>query len=184
MTPTCRSVLTVATVFVTAIPIAACDIDVRRQESGGKAEVDIQTPVGDVTVRTGVDAPDTGLKVYPGARLLVDQDDPGSADVNIGNSLFGVKVIAAKYESTDAEDKIVDFYRKEMKSYGTVTECRGDIDFRGSGDDRRPVCREKPSSRDLQLVVGPEDRQRIVSVKPRGNGTEFALVYVQTRGKG
>jgi len=183
MTPTCRSLIAAASLFLTAIPIAACDIDVHKQESGGKAEVDIQTPVGDVSVRTGVDAPDTGLKVYPGARPLVDEDDAGNADVNVGNSLFGVKVVAAKYESADAEEKIIEFYKNEMKSYGAVTECRGNVDFRGSGDSRRPVCREKPSARDLQLVVGPEDRQRIVSVQPRGSGTEFALVYVQTRGK-
>ena len=76
MTPTCRSLLAVATLLMTVLPIAACDIDVHKQESGGKAEVDIQTPVGDVSVRTGVDAPDTGLKVYPGARPLVEEDDP------------------------------------------------------------------------------------------------------------
>jgi hypothetical protein len=182
MTPTCRSLLAAASLVLTAIPIAACDIDVRKQESAGKAEVDIQTPVGDVSVRTGVDAPDTGLKVYPGARPLVDEDEAGNADVNVGNSLFGVKVVAAKYESADAEEKIIDFYKNEMQSYGDVTECRGNVDFRGSGDNRRPVCREKHSSRDLQLVVGPEDRQRIVSITPRGSGTEFALVYLQTRG--
>jgi hypothetical protein len=184
MAPSCKSLLAVAALLTAAIPITACDIDVRRREANGKAEVDIQTPVGDVHVRTEVDAPDTGLKVYPGARPLREEDDPASADVNVGNSMFGVKVIAAKYESADAEEKITEFYRNEMKSYGDVTECRGDIDFRGRRGDRRPVCREKPFERDLQLHVGPEDQQRIVSIKPRGTGTEFALVHVQLRGKG
>ena len=44
------------------------------------------------------------------------------------------------------------------------------------------MCKEKPSSRDVQLLTGTEDRQRVVSVKPRGSGSEFALVYVNTRG--
>jgi hypothetical protein len=35
-----------------------------------------------------------------------------------------------------------------------------------------------------ELKVGTTDRQHIVSVKPSGGGSEFALVYVQTRGKG
>jgi hypothetical protein len=182
MAPSCKSLLTVATLVLIAIPIAACDIDVRKQESDGKAEVDIQTPVGDLSVRTGI-AADTGLKVYPGARPLQEEDDPASADVNVGNSMFGVKVLAAKYESADAEEKIIEFYRNEMKSYGAVTECRGDIDFRGKRGERQPVCREKPFERDLQLHVGPEGQQRIVSIKPRGSGTEFAVVYVQTRGR-
>jgi len=174
-----------AALVAIALPLTACNIDVRRHEEGGKAEVDITSPVGDVRVRTDVDSPDTGLAVYPGAQRLREGDDPGSADVNVGNSMFGVKVVAAKYESGDAEDKIVEFYRKELRAHGEVTECRGDIDFRGPKGNRRPVCKERLFSRgDLQLHAGTEDRQRIVSVKPHGDGTEFALVYLQVRGEG
>ena len=90
--------------------------------------------------------------------------------------------MAATYESADTQDKVLDFYRQEMKTYGPVTECRGDVDFRGGGRERRPVCKEKPSSRDVQLLTGTEDRQRVVSVKPRGGGSEIALVFVNTRG--
>lgn len=177
------SLTAAAALVALALPIAACDIDVRKHESNGKADVDITTPVGNVSVRTNVETPDTGLAVYPGAQPLREEDDPESADVTVGNSMFGVKVLAAKFESPDGTDKIIDFYRNELKAYGDVTECRGDVDFRGRGDARRAVCREKPFERDLQLMAGPEDRQRIVSVKPRGHGTEFALVYVQTRGR-
>jgi hypothetical protein len=176
----CKSLAAVALLLTSVIPIAACDIDVRKDESSGKADVDITTPVGNVNVRTNIDTPDTGLAVYPGAQPLRDEDEPESADVSVGNSMFGVKVLAAKFESRDGQDKVIDFYRNELKTYGDVTECRGDVDYRRG----RAVCREKPFERDLQLVAGPEDRQHIVSVKPRGDGTEFALVYIQTRGKG
>jgi hypothetical protein len=175
--------LTAAALVALALPITACDIDVQKHETDGKANVDITTPVGNVSVRTNAETPDTGLAVYPGAQPLRDEDDPESADVTVGNSMFGVKVLAAKFESPDAQEKVIDFYRSELEAYGDVTECRGDVDFRGRGEARRPVCRVKPFERDLQLLAGPEDQQRIVSVKPRGNGTEFALVYVQTRGK-
>lgn len=175
--------LTAAALVALALPIAACDIDVQKEEVDGKAKVDITSPVGNLSVRTNAETPDTGLAVYPGAQPLRDEDEPESADVTVGNSMFGVKVLAAKFESSDGTDKIVDFYRNELKAYGDVTECRGNVDFRGRGEARRPVCREKPFERDLQLVAGPEESQHIVSVKPRGDGTEFALVYVQTRGK-
>jgi hypothetical protein len=169
-----------AALVAIALPIAACNVDVRKHESDGKADVDITTPVGNVSVRTNVATPDTGLAVYPGARPLQDEDEPESADVNVGNSMFGVKVLAAKFESTDPQERIIDFYRNELKAYGEVTECRGNVNYRRG----RPVCREKFFSRgDLQLVAGPEDKQHIVSVKPSGDGTEFGLVYVQTRGK-
>ena len=97
---------------------------------------------------------------------------------------FGVKVIAAKYASEDAQDRIVDFYRREMKTFGAVTECRGEVDFRGGPGARRAVCKERPSSNDVQLVTGTEERQRVVAVKPRGSGSEFSLVYVTTRSEG
>ncbi len=77
--------------------------------------------------------------------------------------------------------EILEFYRREMKTYGPVTECRGDVDFRGGPGSRRVVCKEQPSSDDVQLVTGTEDRQRVVAVKRRGSGTEFSLVYVNTR---
>ena len=175
------TLLTAAALVALALPITACDIDVQKEEADGQAKVDITTPVGNVSVRTNVDTPDTGIAVYPGAQPLRD-DDPESADVNVGNSTFGVKVLVARFESSDAQDKVIDFYRNELKAYGDVIECRGDVDFRGRGEARRPVCREKAFERDLQLAAGPEESQRIVTVKPRGDGTEFALVYVQTRG--
>jgi hypothetical protein len=178
MTQSSRSPLALVALLSMAVPLAACNIDVQKHESDGKADVDITTPVGNVSVRTNVGAADTGLAVYPGARPLEGEKEPRNANVQVGNSIFGVKVVAAKYESSDAQDRIVDFYRNELKTYGDVLECRGNVNYRGG----RPVCREKPFEEDLQLVAGPEDNQRIVAVKPRGDFTEFGLVHVQTRG--
>jgi hypothetical protein len=178
MTHTSRSALTLVALLSMAVPLAACNIDVQKHESDGKADVDITTPVGNVSVRTNVGAADTGVAVYPGARPLEDDKDPRNADVQVGNSMFGVKVIAAKYESSDGQDRVIDFYRNELKTYGDVFECRGNVNYRRG----RPVCREKYFGDDLQLVAGPEDNQHIVAVKSRGDGTEFGLVHVQTRG--
>lgn len=179
-----RARLSLAVVLV-IVPLAACTIDVREGEPGRTTEVDIDTPVGDVSVRTNMDAVDTGLRVYPGALPLRDGDDPENADVDIGNASFGVKVIAARFESSAAADTILDFYRTELRTYGPVTECRGKVDFRGRRGSRRAVCKERAfSRRDTQLVAGTEDRQHIVSVKRRDAGSEFALVYIHTRGEG
>jgi hypothetical protein len=179
-----RSLLAVVALLSMAVPLAACNVDVRKHEEDNKADVDITTPVGNVSVRTNVGAADTGLAVYPGARPLEDENEPRNANVNVGNSMFGVKVVAAKYESSDALERIIDFYRNELKTYGEVVECRGNVNYRNG----RPVCREKLFADDLQLVAGPEHQQHIVSVKPHRDGTkfgrtEFGLVYVQTRGK-
>jgi hypothetical protein len=178
MNYTSRSLLAFVALLSMAAPLAACNIDAQKHESDGKADVDITTPVGNVSVRTNAGAADTGLAVYPGARPLENENEPKNANVNVGNSMFGVKVVAARYESSDAQDRILDFYRRELKSYGEVVECRGNVNYRKG----RPVCHEKAVSDDLQLVAGPEDNQRIVAVKPHRDGTEFGLVHVQTRG--
>lgn len=165
---------------VVVLPITGCGIDVHEAERG--KSVDIKSVLGDVSVRTNVANPETGLAVYPGAQPLREHGEHESANVNVASRWFGVRVVAAKYESRDAQDKILEFYRREMKTYGPVTECRGNVDFRGSHGNRRAVCKEQPSSDDVQLAAGSEGRQRIVAVKPRGDGSEFSLVYVNTQG--
>ena len=48
----------------------------------------------------------------------------------------------------------------------------------------QPVCENKPSSDEVELVSGTEEDHRLVSVKPRGQGSEFALVSIQIGEKG
>ena len=171
----------VLSIVLAAVPLAACSVDVRNQESGGRAEVDVRTPVGGVSVRTDVDPGDTGLPVYPGARLVQNEiDEPESANVTVGAPWFGLAVVAATFESADPPEKIVEFYRAEMKTYGEVVVCRGDVDFPGE----RLVCREDSSSDGVQLGVGNERQHRLVDVTPRGGGSRFALVYVRTGEEG
>jgi hypothetical protein len=168
-----------APAILAALPVillAAACVVVREEEDG--KTVGVSTPVGALAARTGEHAGNTGLRVYPGARLSRDSKDGDSerATVSIATPWVGVHVNAAEYESSDSPERILNFYREEMKSFGAVTECRGDVNFRNG----RPECRSGRSSNDIQLLVGTEDRHRIVSIKPRGEGSEFALVSIQT----
>ena len=171
-----RPLIVMAGVVPAIVLVAACVV-VREDEDGDANRVAISTPVGGMAARTGENAGNTGLRVYPGAQLTRDTHD-GNADranVSIGTPWFGLHVIAAEYESGESPERILSFYREEMKSFGSVTECRGEVDFRHD----RPECRWRSSSEDVQLVAGSEERHRIVSVKPRADGSEFALVSIQ-----
>lgn len=171
-----------AALVATSLVLPACGMTVDRDDQGRNAKVDIRTPLGNLNVRTNIDAAATGLPVYPGARpVRGHRHEPESADVNVGNSYFGVKVVAAKFEHTDAPEPIVNFYKNAMQAYGDVVECHGNIDFQG-GRRSHPVCKERARSREVQLAAGTEDRHRIVVVKPRGTGSEFSAVYIETRG--
>lgn len=164
--------------------LSACSMNVDKQGEGAKKNVDIQTPFGGLKVRTDVDPKDTGLPVYAGARRLPDDEhDTSSANVTLGVPGFGMKVIAAKFESDDTSDQVLEFYRKEMKAYGSVTECKGGIDLKGDPGDQEITCKTGVGLRDkVELAVGKGSSHRIVSVEPRAKGCKFALVYLQMHG--
>ena len=172
-----RSVIAIAPI---ALLLVACDVDVKGE--GESKDVDIRMPFGDISVRTSGEGPETGLPVYPGARPLRDADEPEHADVKVRISDVGVNGAAAKYESDDAPQAILDFYKDKMSAHGAVVECKGDIEF--EGDPKQPVCDEDSSSTETQLVTGTEEKHRLVSVKPRGGGAEFAVVSIQIDKRG
>jgi len=165
-------------VLVAAVLLAGlCGCKVRKQGEGANKKVDIETPVGSLHVDTEVDPKDTGLEVYPGAIRAEDGEKKHAGNVSLDTAVAGFKMVALKYRSDDPPDKLLDFYRKQLKAYGDVSECHGHIRFSGL----KMRCDETGFSQETNLVAGTEDRHRIVSVRPDGKGSTFALVYVQTR---
>jgi hypothetical protein len=176
--------------------LAGCSIHEQKSSDNKDKKVEISTPFGGLKVNTDVNVADTGLPVYPGARQVPrDEHDSSSANVNISVGGFALRVVAVKFESDDAPDKVLSFYRDKVKSYGAkgqYVECHGlDIEVNGgsfkSDDDdeaKELSCGKHQGKGDsTELKAGTPDRQHIVSVKPKGGGTEFALVYVNKKGK-
>jgi hypothetical protein len=163
---------------------SACSVSTHDQGSGEDKKVDIKTPFAEIHVGSDTGAQDAGLSVYPGAKPKQDSNDKHRANVQIGGENFGVKVVAATYLTDDTPQKVIDFYRNDLKRYGKVLECTKGIQedkHEGGGELR---CDDKGSQEPgkLDLAVGVPERQHIVSVKPNGKGTEFSTVYVQVRG--
>jgi len=157
--------------------LSGCKI--QKHGEGANKKVDIETPVGSLHVNTQVDPKETGLEVYPGATRTEDEEKKHAANVSLDLAVAGFKMVALKYRSDDPPDKLLDFYRKQLKAYGDVSECHGSITFSGL----KMRCDETGLRNETSLAAGTEDRHRIVSVKPEGKGSTFALVYVQTRGE-
>jgi hypothetical protein len=178
------SVSTAATLAFTALlllAILACNITKRGEK--GKEQVDIETPVGSIHVNQPMSASDTGLPGYPGARPADASEDGKSANVNIDTAKFGLKVIAVKFNTDDSPNKVLDFYRQKLKSMGPVSECQGsfDLNVKNKGQQQEIRWEEKPG--ETELLVGEGNRHRVVKVKPHGKGSEFALVFIQSRGE-
>lgn len=155
---------------------------------------DVRSSVGDLHLGSDADAQKVGLPLYPGSQRRNNDEGDGSdpANVSIFTQSFGFKLVLAKYESDDAPGKVIDYYRNKLKKYGKVLEChtrehdgeahaeisddKHSKDLKCDGDNTGPVT---------ELKVGTEDNQHVVAVesKKSGNGTNFALVYVYSRGK-
>jgi hypothetical protein len=168
-----------------------------RDENGDKATeskgAEITTPFGTLRARNEDNGKATGLAVYPGARLLKEKDNDHGGNVVIDTPVFGLKVVAVKYETDDSPEKVLDFYRKELKQYGKkVLECRpshepddvvvGDVHKNKSENELTCDKDDKGSGPVTELKAGTEDNQHVVGVEQKGKSTHFALVYVRVHG--
>lgn len=187
-----RLMATVAAFLV----FSACSVNVDKHGEDGEKKVDIQTPMGGLHVSGGADVRDVGLSVYPNAHPKPKSDDDNderSANVNLSFGNFGLKVVAVEYLSDDAPDKVLAYYSNELKKYGKVLQCEGTSagfnahigksdDDKDDSDSGALTCGDSKGA-GTELKVGSKANQHIVSVKPNGKGSDFALVYVRTRGK-
>jgi len=170
--------------------LPACSINANDKSKDGEAHVDIKSPMGDLHVSEQADIRDAGLTLYPGAKPAPkdDGDDKKSANVNLSLPGFSLKVVAAEFNSDDAPTKIITYYDKELQKYGKPIQCKGEWStghgghVESSGEDKmaKPVSCDKGGSGDsVELKVGTEGNQHVVAVKPNGQGSRFALVYVR-----
>jgi len=170
--------------------LSACSVNVKKEANGQDKQVDIDTPVGGIHVAQGANPEDVGVAVYPGARLK-QKDSSGndkSANVNISGFGYGLKVVALEYESNDAPSKVVDYYKDQLKKFGSVLVCHtSHLDVNTEMKDRdkgsQELTCEGPGGSNVELKVGTKQNQHIVAVEPEGSGSSFSLVYVRTHGK-
>ena len=172
--------------------LLACSINVKKEKDGEEKQVDISSPIGGIHVRKDATAADTGLPVYPGAKLK-EKDSDGSdksANVNISGFGYGLRVVALEYASDDPPAKVVSYYQDQLKKYGNVLVCHTthldvNTDMKGSSHnkDSDDLTCEGSSGTNVELKVGTKENQHIVAVEPEGKGSSFSLVYVRTHGK-
>jgi hypothetical protein len=195
---TARVAGTTAMAAAMLMVFSACKIHVDKAKNGEEDKVDIQTPLGGIHVNKDVNARDTGLPVYPGAREKKKKDggnnDNGQANVNIASGFFGLKIVVAEFLTDDPPEKVISYYRNQLKKYGGILEChtrKGKDDSpnvevnTGHKNDGDKLACDENSGPVVELKVGTRDNQHVVSVSPQdgGQGSDFALVFVQARGE-
>lgn len=182
--------LSLGALFAALCVLPACSINAndRHNSKDGEAHVDIKSPMGDLHVSEEADIRDSGLTLYPGAKPAPkdNSEDKKSANVNLSLPGFSLKVVAAEFLSEEAPEKVIAYYDKELQKYGKTIQCKGAWSgghvesSPGKEEASKPVsCGNSGSGDSVELKVGTEGNQHVVAVKPNGQGTRFALVYVR-----
>ncbi len=168
--------------------LGACSVNVDDKDKKNE-KVDIQTPFASLKVDSGEKAADNGIPVYPGAHLRpAENGDSHSANINMGAAGFGLKVIAAEYETNDPPEKVKAFYEEKMKRFGALLVCNGHsgsdvhMSMHKKDEDNKLSCSDA-SGNGWEIKAGTSDDEHLVSIEPNGSGTRFGTVLVQTHGK-
>ncbi len=191
-TSSLRVAVAVSTIAFGLLLVGGCSVSVDDKDKKNE-KVDIKTPFASLKVDSSDKSADNGIPVYPGAHLRpADKDgDNHAANVNIGAMGFGLKVIAAEYETNDSPEQVKAFYDDKMKAFGTTLVCKGhssggsDVKInthKGDGDNDKKLSCDDTSGDGWEIKVGTSDNERLVSIEPNGSGTRFGTVLVQTRG--
>jgi hypothetical protein len=184
------SLLSIVAITAGFALLTGCSVNVKKEANGQDKQVDINTLLGGIHVSKDADVADTGLDVYPGARIKEkDKNNDGrdkSANVRISGFGYGLKVVALEYQSDDAPANILAFYKDRLKKYGNVLEChtsKGNWNLNSGKHGSNELTCEGSGGSDIELKVGKQDDQHIVAVRSEGKGSTFSLVYVRTHGK-
>lgn len=167
-------------IVLLSLAMAACGAGEAGAESGAKLALKVSDEAT---------AADVGLPAYPGAKPYVDSDHSGAANLGLATPLFGFKVVVTSLQTQDAPERVAAFYRKALAKYGKVLDCSdagtASIEIKaGSEDDDELTCdTDEHGEHDLVFKAGTEKNQRIVAIKPQGNGTRFSLVHLNVRGE-
>ena len=176
-----------------AAGLAGCMIHTDKDANGKDKNVQVDTPFGGIHVNTNqTTAVDLGLPVYPGAVAVKDDDKHRSADVQLGFGQWKLRVRAVSYQTSDSQEKVTAFYRKELGRYGNVITCQGNspvgtpaVTHEGLScvDDGKHAKVHIDDSElgfhgdNVQLKAGSKRHQHILGFNNPQNGrTRFALV--------
>jgi hypothetical protein len=172
--------------------LAGCRVHVDKDANGKEKTVQVDTPFGGVHVNTDqTSAADLGLPVYPGAKLVTDDEKHKSADVHLGFGQWQLRVKAVNYTTPDSKDQVIAFYKKALGRFGDVITCQGSSVIGAPSQTHEGLtCDEHDNNgkvkindgdinvtHDYQLKAGSKRHQHIVGFEDnKGETTRFVLV--------
>jgi hypothetical protein len=158
--------------------LTACGVQVDKDANGRNANVNVKIPFGNVSVHADADTPpDTGLPVRAGAPGFARRRSRQRQRERRGGPVHGARSGWPDTSTTTRLRRCSSTTARSWPATATCSECRGNLDFKDGT--APPRCKSR-SRDEMQLGAGSEQDNHVVSVKPRGSGSEFTLVHVTT----
>ncbi|HWC17689.1 MAG TPA: M56 family metallopeptidase, partial [Terriglobales bacterium] len=187
-------------VFAVALPLAALKLQERPADESITRIVSVMPPRTEtiraiavpvshasvpeppkVPAATDEQAAGVGIPVYP--KAVAGEHFDGRGTVSLVDGAHVHRLAASAYFSDDMPDKVLQFYRDQLKSYGHVVECRGgantkvDVQLNEESLADPLACRANDfADGGTELKVAALGDERIVVVRPHASGSEIALV--------
>jgi hypothetical protein len=124
---------------------------------------------------------DVGLPLYPGSKPHTDKDSSSSsANLGLWGGGSGFKLAVLKMESSDSVEKISAFYKKALSKYGPVLDCSSPppaSDKSSKDGSKALTCGDDKADRGGYLFKsGTKEKQHMVAIEPKGQGTIYTLL--------
>jgi len=133
-----------------------------KEQGGSQKDVAINTPIGSMEVHKDVSPDNLDLPIYPGAIRIKDKD---SATVNFAfGGEAGVRIMAARFETTDSPEAVKSFYKERLGSAVTKFTDHG-VTGKSS------------------FEIKDKDLEKVVEIETEGGKTVIKLVRIAV-GKG
>ena len=133
-----------------------------KEQGGSQKDVAINTPIGSMEVHKDVNTDNLDLPIYPGAIRIKDKD---SATVNFAfGGEAGVRIMAARFETTDSPEAVKSFYKEHLGSAVTKFTDHG-------------------LSGKSSFEIKNKDLEKVVEIETEGAKTVIKLVRIAV-GKG
>jgi len=192
-----HSALAVSSLLLTTV-LAGCRVT--SHKDGNNDNVSIGTPFGSMQVKTNDNVNTSGLGItpYPGAQIVKKHDkdgndNTGAADVNMSFGSFHLGVKAVSYTTPDNQEKVLAFYKNDLKRYGEVLECEGSRTIGAPARTSQGLtCSDGAhvhghvswnsdedsvsSDSKIELRTGSKQHRHIVAIEPHDGATKIGLV--------
>jgi hypothetical protein len=148
-------------------------------------QVSIKTPFGGLEVHknVGVTEASLGLPIYPGAKASKDED---SASVSLAfGGEHGLRIIAGKFDTSDARDRVRNFYQDRLTAQeGPFTkEEKIDSDTAGFDLDNHHPGNFTGTDHSGKTIfkIKRTDEERVVALDNHDGGTRIEMVRISKK---